>query len=353
MKIIYIYKLSVFMKKWRIMNKICSTLVTGALFFTNTLSSDSFQCFASSPKEDVLDNHTILFSGNDDVYLAEKMANYFGISLGSATVNKFKDGEIRIQLEEDVRNKNVLILQSEHSMISSANDHLMELYLLVRTMKRASASSITAIIPYYGQGKKFLARTPISKSDVALFLEVAGVDRVITIDLQGQKLVQSFSKNYSNNPFNPSIFARYFAAKDLQNVLIISPDTTGIERAQKLAEELENYGVPTQITIIDEKEFKGNVQGADVILIDEVYEPKGRLLQASETLQEQGAHRIFAILTRPVFSNTTLEQIGKSPIEEVVVANIVPLKTAPPNIRYISPPPLLGTAAQNNLDFLP
>ncbi|MES2199036.1 MAG: ribose-phosphate diphosphokinase [Chlamydiota bacterium] len=341
------------------MNKLYPALVIGLVFFTNFCSANSFECFDSPLKEDKFDPQTILFSGNANLPLAEKIANYLGTALGSATLRKFNDGEIHFPKEESIRGKNVLILQSSYtSSGQSINDSLLELYLLVRTMKRASAASITAIIPYYGhtrQDRKISQRAPVSTADIALFLEVAGVDRVATLDLQcGQ--IQGFFRNIPvDNLYAASLFVPYFAVKDLCNIVVISPNIEGVERAKKFAEGLEKYGISTDTALIS-KQYNlvemtpsmvlvGNVKDSDVILVDDICDKADTLIKVAQLLKEQGAHRIFAIITHPVFSDSTLEKIGNSAIEEMVIADTVPLReTAPSNIRSISVAPLLGSA---------
>lgn len=329
------------------------------IIFVNFCFANSFQCFDSPIKEEMFHSQTILFSTTDNLPLAEKIANYLGIPLGSTTLKKINDREFSLSKEEGLRGKNVLILQSSFSSSSqNINDNLIELYLLVRTMKRASAASITAVIPYYGytrQERKNLSRAPVSNADIAFFLEVAGVDRVATLDLQcGQ--VQGFFRNIPvDNLYTISLFAPYFAIKDLSNIVVISPDAEGGERAKKFAEGLEEYGIPTDLAFINNQDVLskktqvptviGNVRNADVILVDDMCYSADTLIKVANLLQEQGARRIFAVVTHPMFSETTLKKIGASVIEEMVIADTIPLSSsAPSNIRSISVAPLLGTA---------
>lgn len=341
------------------MNKSLSALVIILVFFTNFCIANSFECFDSLSKEDNFDPQTILFSGNTNLPLAEKIANYLGTTLGSVILKKINDTEICFPKEDSIRGKNVLILQSNcSSSEQSVNDNLMELYLLVRTMKRASAASITAIIPYYGythQNKRLPQKAPISTADIALFLEVAGVDRVATLDLHGGK-IQGFFRNIPvDNLYAASLFVPYFAVKDLCNIVVASPDVDGIEMAKKFAEGLETYGIPNEMAFINKQRspsgrvssltLLGNVQDADVILVDDICDTADTLIKAAQLLQEQGARRIFAVITHPVFSDKTLEKIGNSVIEEIVIADTIPLReSVPSNIRSISVAPLLGSA---------
>lgn len=340
------------------MNKTSLTIFTSLVFFVIFCSADSFQCFDSPFKEEKLDHQTILFSGSTNFSLAEKIANYLGTSLGSASIKKFSDGEINIQLEENVHGKNVLILQSNGSTSGeSLNNNLMELYLLVRTMKRASAASITAIIPYYGYTKldrKILPKAPISTADVALFLEVAGVDRVVTVDLHGGQIQGFFRSIPVDNLYAASLFVPYFAAKDLHNIVIVSPKAGELEKAKKFAEGFEKYGIPVDLAFVrryrnipeplQSMTIIGNVEDADVILIDDICDASDTLINAAQLLKKQGARRVFAVITHPVFSDNALEKIGNSVIEEMVIADTVHLKEIiPHNISSISVAPLLGT----------
>ncbi len=329
------------------------------MFLINFCAADSFQCFDSPFKEDTFDLQTILFSGNTNISLAEKIANHLGTTLGSSSLKSLTDGGVHFLKEESIRGKNVLILQSGYaSPGQSINDNLMELYLLVRTMKKASAASITAIIPYYGHtrhDRKVFSRAPISTADIALFLEVAGVDRVATLDLHcGQ--IQGFFRNVPvDNLYAASLFAPHFAIKDLSNVVVVSPDNEGVERAKEFAGGLEKYGIPTDLALVSKQRSSlgqiqsmaliGNVKDADVILVADICDAADTIIKAAKLLQEQGARRIFAVITHPVFSDNTLEKIGNSVIEEMVIADTIPLSdTAPSNIRSIPIAPLLGTA---------
>lgn len=307
----------------------------------------------------IFGDHAVLFSGNANLPLAQKVAEYLDVPLGAATVSKFNDGEIQIQIEESVRNKDVFILQSNCPCeTQSINDNLMELYLLVRTMKRASAMSITAVIPYYGyarQDRKNSPRVPISAADVALMLEIAGVDRVVTIDLHcGQ--IQGFFHNVPvDNLYAAPIFISYFAEKELSNVVVVAPDAGGVERAKMFIENLAKVGIKADMALISKQRAKagvvasmyliGDVQGADVIIVDDICDTGGTLVKAAALLKVQGANRVFAAITHPVFSGSALDNIGQSVIEEMVIADTIPLRDdVPANIRCISVGPLLGEA---------
>lgn len=301
----------------------------------------------------------VLFTGNANIPLAKEIADYLEVPLGVSTVTRFNDGEISIQIEESVRNKDVFIVQSNcPTETQSINDNLMELYLLVRTVKRASANSITAIIPYYGyarQDRKTHSRVPISAADVALMLEVAGVDRVVTIDLHCGQIQGFFQYAPVDNLHVASMFASYFSDKMLDNVVIVSPDAGGVERAREFQDSLAKRGVLAELAIICKQRLKagvignmqliGNVKDADVIIIDDICDTGGTLVQAAQLLKDHGANRVFTAIVHPVFSGAAIDKIRHSVIEEMVVTNTIPLRTAPPeNLKTLSVAPLLGEA---------
>jgi len=342
------------------MPKLCSTWIFSFVLITNLCAANSFDCFASPPKEDFPEEEAILLSAHTNLPLAEKIANYLGISLGSATVKKFKDGELQVLVEDNIRNKNVLILPSGYTPGQNPSDSLMELYLLVRSVKRDRAASITAIVPYYGYSGKenaIMRKVPISKTDIALFLEIAGIDRVVTMDLQCGR-IQGFFRNVPvDNLYAASDFVPYFANKDLHNVVVVSPGIGGRERAKNFAEGLKKYGVPTDTALLHEQTgvsdpaesitLLGDVKEADVILVADMYDTTGDLVRAAKFLRDIGAERIFAVVAHPIFSESTLEKIGNSVIEEMVIADTTPLRgCVPPNVRCIRVPSLLGSVIE-------
>jgi len=301
----------------------------------------------------------VIFSGNANRALAEEVAKYLNVPLGEIDLGKYNDGEIRVSINKNVRNRDVFIIQSNcPSERQSINDNIMELFLMVRTLKRASAASITAVIPYYGyarQDRKTSGRVPISAADIAMMLEEAGVNRVVTIDLHcGQ--IQGFFQNIPvDNLFASPLFTSYFARKDLSNLVVVSPDAGGVERARKFIEDLSRYNVHADMALISKHREKagvvasmnliGDVTGADAIIIDDICDTAGTLVRAASLLKEKGARRVFAAITHPVFSNIALDLIRDSVIDEMLVANTIPLRgEIPPNIHTISVGPLLGEA---------
>ena len=304
-------------------------------------------------------NQIMLFTGNANPDLAQKVADYLKIPLGAATVGKFNDGEIQIHINESVRGKDVFIVQSScQNENQSVNDTLMELYLLVRTMKRSSANSITAIIPYYGyarQDRKTTSRVPISAADIAMMLEMAGVDRVVTIDLHCGQIQGFFHNAPVDNLFAYSLFASYVESKNLDNIILVSPDAGGVERVKRFTEALHKKGIEAEMALISKERAKagiiasmsliGNVQGATAIIVDDLCDTGGTLVKAAELLKDQGATRVFAIITHPVFSNAAVDKIRNSVIEEMIITDTIPLRgEIPSNICLISVAPLIGEA---------
>lgn len=301
----------------------------------------------------------VLFSGNANKSLALSVANLLGIQLGSVNIKRFNDGEISIQIDKNVRNKEVFIMQSTcSSNDASVNDNLMELILLVRAIKRSSAASVTAVIPYYGyarQDRKCRPRVPISAADVAMLIEGSGVDRVVSVDLHcGQ--IQGFFRNAPvDNLYASIIFVPYFVEKKLSDVVVVSPDAGGVKRAKQFAENLASFGIHANMAmiskeragagVIDSMQLIGNVDGKHAIIVDDLCDTAGTLCKAAKLLKKQGARSVYAAITHPVFSGPALERIGKSVIKEMVIADTIPLKpNAPSNIKQVSIAPLLAEA---------
>jgi ribose-phosphate pyrophosphokinase len=233
---------------------------------------------------------------------------------------------------------------------------MMELYLLVRTLKRASAGSVTAIIPYYGyarQDRKSAPRVPISASDVAILLESAGVDRVVSVDLHCGQIQGFFHNVPCDNLYASIVYVPYFVEKGLNNAVVVSPDAGGVDRAKRFQECLASQGVNSTMAIISKQRAEagvidtmnliGSVDGADAIIVDDLCDTGGTLIKAAELLKEKGAKRVYAAVTHPVFSKNALEKLGGSIIDEMVVTNTISLRDeAPANIKVLSVAPLLA-----------
>lgn len=307
-----------------------------------------------------LDAGVLLFSGNSNRSLASAIASHLHVELGRARIGRFNDGEISIKIDENVRNKEIFIIQPTcPSEMGSVNDNLMEVFLLARALERASARSITAVIPYYGyarQDRKSAPRVPISAADVAMLLEEGGIARVVTVDLHcGQ--IQGFFRNIPvDNLYASTMFVPYFAQKELHNPVIVSPDAGGVERAKKFLESLGQYGTQAHMAIISKQraaaglvesmQLIGDVQDADVIIVDDICDTGGTLIKAADLLKERGARRVFAAITHPLFSGGAMDKIGaSSSLDEMVVSDTIPLKGyVPHNIHVVSVAPLIAEA---------
>jgi ribose-phosphate pyrophosphokinase len=307
----------------------------------------------------IFEKRAVVFSGNANPELARSVAEFLHVPLGQSKVSRFNDGEIQISIDQTVRKKDVFIVQSTcPTKDQSVSDTLMELYLMIRTMKRGGADSITAVIPYYGyarQDRQTTMRGPISAADVAYMLEMAGVDRVVTVDLHcGQ--IQGFFRNIPvENLYAGNLFADYFSKKGLRKIVVVSPDAGGVERANKFLEKLVANGVSAQTAaiikhrkeagVVDSMKLLGEVKDADAIIIDDMCDTGSTTVKAAQLLKDNGARRVFVAITHPVLSGNALDKIGSSPIDEMVITDTIPLrKEAPKSVQRISVAPLVGEA---------
>lgn len=300
-----------------------------------------------------------LFSGSANPELAETVAAYLNVPLNQAKVGRFNDGEVRIEIKESVRNCDVYVLQPIcPSLKSSINDSLIELYLMIRALKRSSAERIHAVIPYYGYARQDRqdGRVPISASDVAKLLEQAGADHVISVDLHCGQIQGFFHDIPVDNLIGSKVLVPYFAAKtDLQNLVIVSPDAGGVTRAKKFILELGDFGVKAEMAVIlkqraeagviETMQLVGSVDGCDALIIDDICDTAGTLVHAAQELKNRGARRVFACITHPLFSANALSKIEGSVIEELVVTDTIPIRAPlPKNVTQVSIGPLLGEA---------
>jgi len=292
----------------------------------------------------------ILFTGNANSRLAQEIADYLGMPLGQAEVSQFSDGEIFVQINENVRGADVFVLQPTCPPV---NQTLMELLVMLDALKRASAHRITAVLPYYGyarQDRKVQPRVPISAKLVADLLTVAGAHRILTMDLHvGQ--IQGFFNIPVDHLFAAPVLLRYFQDRQWEEAVVVSPDAGGVERARAFAKRLG-----TSLAFIDKRRtglneakvmhIVGEVAGKDVILVDDIIDTAGTVTQAVTALKEQGARRIYASCTHAVLSGPAVERVDASGIEEVVVTNTIPLdeRRASKKITVLSVAPLLGEA---------
>jgi ribose-phosphate pyrophosphokinase len=291
-----------------------------------------------------------LFTGNANRPLAEEIAQYLHVPLGDAEVSRFSDGEIFVQVNENVRGTDVFIVQPTCPPV---NDTLMELLIMTDAFKRASAHRITAVLPYYGyarQDRKVQGRMPISAKLVADLLEAAGVDRVLALDLHAGQIQGFFGIPVDHLFAGPVVMIDYLKKRDLKDPVVVSPDAGGVERARAIAKRLG-----AGLAIIDKRRegpnsavamhLIGDVDGHDAVVIDDMIDTAGTLVQAVGAIQREGARRILACGIHAVLSGPAIERIKTSAIEEVVVTNSIPLppdKRAAARITVLSVAPLLG-----------
>ncbi len=291
-----------------------------------------------------------LFSGTNSKYLAEKIADYYGYSLGNNTVMKFADGEMQPIINESVRGCYTFFIQSTFA----PTDNLMELLLLIDTAKRASAEYIIAVIPYFGyarQDRKDKPRVPISAKLIANLLEAAGANRIMTIDFHSDQL-QGFFDIPVDHLKSEAIFIPYLKKMDLSNVIFASPDVGGVKRARTYAQYFQR-----ELVICDKYRKRANevagmtvigeVEGADVILVDDLVDTAGTLCRAADMLIEKGAKSVRALCTHPVLSGAAYDNIEKSKIEEIIVCDTIPLKKESNKIKVLSTAKLFARAIRN------
>ena len=296
-------------------------------------------------------NDSIVFAGNSNPALTQKICNYINVSLGEAKVKTFSDGEIQIEINENVRSKDVFIIQSTCSPV---NDNLIELLLMIDAFKRSSASRITAVIPYYGysrQDKKVAPRVPISAKLVADMLTVAGSSRVITMDLHAGQ-IQGFFNIPVDNLYTAPVILNYIKTNFQDNLVIISPDAGGVERARAFAKRLH-----ADLAIIDKRRDApnkakamaviGDVKGKVAIILDDMIDTAGTLIEAASAIADKGAREIHACCAHPVLSGESVERIISSSLKTLVVSDTIPLNSkaaACDKIRVLSVANLIGEA---------
>ncbi len=276
------------------------------------------------------DKNMMVFSGNANPTLASKIASKLGIPLGKSLVTKFSDGEVRVELNENVRGKDVFIVQST---CAPTNDNLMEILLMVDALKRASAERITACIPYFGYARQDRrprsTRVAISARVVANMLERVGVDRVIIIDVHADQ-IQGFFDIPVDNVYASPVLLRDLKRKSYKDLVVVSPDVGGVVRARALAERLG-----CDLSIIDKRRPRpnesevmnliGSVEGKNCVIMDDMVDTAGTLCKAAESLKERGAKMVIAYCTHPVLSGPAVERINASVLDELVVTDTIPL----------------------------
>ena len=294
----------------------------------------------------------MVFTGNANPKLAELVVKRLDIPLGEATVSKFSDGEITIELNENVRGKDVFIIQPT---CAPTNDNLMEVLLLADALRRASATRVTAVIPYFGYARQDRrprsARVPISARAVADMLSVTGIDRVLTVDLHADQ-IQGFFDIPVDNVYGSPILLDDMERQNFEDLIVVSPDIGGVVRARAIAKQLN-----VDLAIIDKRRPKanvsevmhiiGDVKDRTCVLVDDMVDTAGTQCQAAKALKEFGAKKVVAYCTHPVLSGPAIERLGKSQLDELVVTDTIPLSDAAQALGNVRQLTIAGLLAES------
>lgn len=290
-----------------------------------------------------------IFTGNANPVLAQEIADYLGIELGQSSVKTFSDGEINVSVDESVRGCDVFIIQPTCTPV---NNSIMELLIMIDAVRRASARRVTAVIPYYGyarQDRKSRGREPITAKLVANLITKAGARRVLAMDLHAGQ-IQGFFDIPVDHLVGVPILADYYLKKNLEDVVVVSPDMGGVTRARNLAERI---GAP--LAIIDKRRpmpnvsevmnIIGDIKGKNVIMTDDIIDTAGTITNGAQALMDRGAKAVYACCTHPVLSGPAIERLEASPIKELVATNTIPLADkACSKLQVLSVAPLVGEA---------
>ncbi len=288
--------------------------------------------------------NTLLFTGNANPLLAQEIAVNLGTELGKARVDRFSDGEVNVEIQQNVRARDIFVVQPT---CAPTNENLMELCIMVDAFKRASARRVTAVIPYYGYARQDRrprsTRVPISAKVVANMLEAVGVERLLTMDLHADQIQGFFNIPVDNIYASPVLLAD-LQSKRYSELVVVSPDVGGVVRARALAKQLG-----CELAIIDKRRPKANVSevmhvigeidGRNCVVMDDMIDTAGTLVKAAEVLKERGARQVFAYCTHSVFSGSAVERIHASALDEVVITNTIPMSPAAqqtPKVRQLS-----------------
>ncbi|MFB5663753.1 ribose-phosphate diphosphokinase [Alteribacillus sp. HJP-4] len=296
------------------------------------------------------DPYLKVFTLNSNPGLAKEITNQIGMEIGKSSVKRFSDGEVQINIEESIRGCDVFLVQSTSD---PANEHLMELLIMIDAMKRASAETINVVIPYYGyarQDRKARSREPITAKLVANLLETAGATRILGLDLHATQ-IQGFFDIPVDQLLGEPILSKHFAEKGLDDIVIVSPDHGGVVRARKMADRLK-----APIAIIDKRRPRpnvsevmnivGTVENKTAIIIDDIIDTAGTMTLAADALLESGAKEVYAASTHPVLSGPAIERIQNSSIKELTVTNtiVLPEEKKIDKIKQLSVAPLMAEA---------
>ncbi len=277
--------------------------------------------------------NTVLFTGNANPALAKEIATHLGVELGKASVGRFSDSEVAVEIEQNVRARDVFVVQST---CTPTNENLMELCIMVDALKRASARRITAVIPYFGYARQDRrprsTRVPISAKVVANMLEAVGVERLLTMDLHADQ-IQGFFNIPVDNIYASPVLLSDLQSKQYDDLVVVSPDIGGVVRARALAKQLN-----CDLAIIDKRRPKANVSevmnvigeidGRNCVVMDDMIDTAGTLVKAATVLKERGAKSVYAYCTHAVFSGPAIERIQASMLDEVVITNTIPMTEA-------------------------
>jgi ribose-phosphate pyrophosphokinase len=273
----------------------------------------------------------MVFTGNANPELAQKVASRLYLPLGKADVGKFSDGEVAVELNENVRGKDVFVLQST---CAPTNDNLMELVVMIDALRRASATRITAVVPYFGYARQDRrvrsARVPITAKVVADMMVTVGVDRVLTVDLHAEQ-IQGFFKCPVDNVYGSPVLINDIQDSNYENLMVVSPDIGGVVRARAIAKQLDE----ADLAIIDKRRPKANeaqimnligeVEDRTCLLVDDMVDTAGTLCKAADALKERGASKVIAYCTHAVLSGGALNNISTSQLDELIVTDTIPL----------------------------
>ncbi len=299
-------------------------------------------------------NHLKIFTGNANPVLAGKICAALGCTLGAATVKPFSDGEIYLQIQENVRGADVFVVQPTCTPVDR---HILELLLMIDALKRASAERITAVLPYYGyarQDRKDKPRMPISARLIANLIQTAGADRVLTLDLHAAQ-IQGFFDVPVDHLFAAPVMIEYFDSIGRRAMTVVSPDAGGVERARAFAKHLH---APlaiidkrrTDVNVAEVMHIIGDVKGQHCLIVDDLIDTAGTLVKGAEALMEEGALSVTACATHAVLSGPAVERIESSVVQEVVVTNSIPLRedaSRCSRVKTLSVAPLLARAIQS------
>ena len=286
-----------------------------------------------------------IFASSQSVVLAEKIASAYGMPLGKVKKNLFSDGEYQVCFEESIRGRRIFLIGSTNP----PNDNLMEMLLMIDAAKRASARHITAVMPYFGwarQDRKDQPRVPIAAKMVAKILQAAGATRIMTMDLHADQ-IQGFFEVPVDHLFASTILLPHVEAMNLDNITIASPDMGGSKRAYAYSKYLKCevvicYKQRKKANVIDTMEVIGNVEGRNIILVDDMVDTAGTLTKAANVMMERGALSVRALTTHAILSGPAYERIEQSDLKELIVTDTIPLKRQSSKIKVVSCAPLFA-----------